>query len=152
MPYWRVVGFSRCSGWSTSPTPCCCCAPASWGSASLGVVGAYALYNTSYAALSYPAEVVSDRLPRRLVFAVGLGVFAVAYLGLGIVTTPAWVWLLLPLYGGYTALTDGVGGRGSPICYQKQVSAPALASTKAWPAAPPWAETPPPPCRHLASC
>src|SRR6266542_1762392 len=36
MPYWRVVGFSRCSGWSTSPTPCCCCAPASWGSASLG--------------------------------------------------------------------------------------------------------------------
>ncbi len=73
------------------------------------MVGAYALYNTSYAALSYPAEVVSDRLPRRLVFAVGLGVFAVAYLGLGIVTTPAWVWLLLPLYGGYTALTDGVG-------------------------------------------
>src|SRR5919197_643475 len=75
----------------------------------VGVVGAYALYNTSYAALSYPAGVVSDRLPRRLVFAVGLGVFAIAYLGLGIVTTPGWVWLLLPLYGGYTALTDGVG-------------------------------------------
>ena len=31
------------------------------------------------------------------------------YLGLGIVTTSSWVWLLLPLYGGYTALTDGVG-------------------------------------------
>ncbi|MCA1840125.1 MAG: MFS transporter, partial [Actinobacteria bacterium] len=30
------------------------------------------------------------------------------YFGLGIVHTAGWVWLLLPLYGGYTALTDGV--------------------------------------------
>ena len=34
-----------------------------------------------------------------LVFAVGLGVFAIVYLGLGLVTTPGWVWLLLPVYG-----------------------------------------------------
>jgi MFS family permease len=74
-----------------------------------GVVGAYVLYNVAYAALSYPAGVVSDRVPRHLVFACGLGIFAVAYTGLGAVTTSAWVWLLLPLYGGYTALTDGVG-------------------------------------------
>src|SRR5664280_2040927 len=32
-----------------------------------------------------------------------------AYTGLGVVTTPSWVWLLLPLYGGFAALTDGVG-------------------------------------------
>jgi len=36
-------------------------------------------------------------------------VFAVAYVGLGLVRSPGWVWLLLPLYGAYTALTDGVG-------------------------------------------
>jgi MFS family permease len=53
--------------------------------------------------------VISDRVPRRIVFATGLGIFAAAYIGLGTVTSSGWVWLLLPLYGGYTALTDGVG-------------------------------------------
>ena len=33
----------------------------------------------------------------------------VAYVGLGVVTTAAWVWPLLGVYGAYTALTDGVG-------------------------------------------
>jgi len=59
--------------------------------------------------LSYPAGHVSDRVPRYLVFATGLAIFAIAYLGLGIVTTSAWVWPLLAIYGGFTALTDGVG-------------------------------------------
>jgi MFS family permease len=63
----------------------------------------------SYAFLSYPAGVISDRVPRRLVFATGLGIFSAAYIGLGAVTSSGWVWLLLPLYGGYAALTDGVG-------------------------------------------
>jgi MFS family permease len=43
------------------------------------------------------------------VYAVGLAVFAVAYVGLGVARSSGWVWLLLPLYGVYTALTDGVG-------------------------------------------
>ena len=41
--------------------------------------------------------------------AAGLAVFATAYLGLGVVTSSAWVWPLLALYGAFTALTDGVG-------------------------------------------
>ncbi len=72
------------------------------------VILAYAAYNVSYAALSYPAGVVSDRLSRRVVFATGLAIFAIAYIGLGLANRSVWVWLLLPLYGGYTALTDGV--------------------------------------------
>jgi MFS family permease len=75
----------------------------------VGIILAYTLYNVSYALLSYPAGVISDGVPRRLVFATGLGIFAAAYIGLGAVTSSGWVWLLLPLYGGYTALTDGVG-------------------------------------------
>lgn len=73
-----------------------------------GVVALYVLYNLSYATPSYPAGVVSDRLDRRTVFAVGLAVFAVAYLGFGITTTSAWLWIIFPVYGAYTALTDGV--------------------------------------------
>ncbi len=68
----------------------------------------YVAYNASYALLSYPAGALSDRVPRRLVFAAGLVVFAIAYVGLGLIDNAAWVWLLLPLYGAYTALTDGV--------------------------------------------
>jgi MFS family permease len=107
--YWRVVAFLTLFGLVNFSDALLLLRAHQLGLGFVGVVGAYALYNTSYAVLSYPAGVVSDRLPRRLVFAVGLGVFAVAYLGLGIVTMPGWVWLLLPLYGGYTALTDGVG-------------------------------------------
>ncbi len=75
----------------------------------VAIVCAYVLYNLSYAGLSYPAGRLSDRVPRRIVFAAGLAVFAAAYLGLGLVTTSAWVWPLLAGYGAFTALTDGVG-------------------------------------------
>jgi MFS family permease len=73
-----------------------------------GVVVVYVLYNVTYAALSYPAGVASDRLGRRAIFGVGLLVFSATYLGFGLTTTPSWVWLFLPLYGAYTSLTDGV--------------------------------------------
>jgi MFS family permease len=73
-----------------------------------GVICVYVLYNLTYAALSYPAGVLSDRIDRRHVFGAGLVVFAVTYLGFGLVQRPAAVWALLPVYGAYTALTDGV--------------------------------------------
>jgi MFS family permease len=73
-----------------------------------GVVMLYVLYNLSYATLSYPAGVASDRRSRRSVYAAGVGVFAVAYLGFGLTSTSSWLWLLFPVYGAYTALTDGV--------------------------------------------
>ena len=49
------------------------------------------------------------RARRRWVFAAGMAVFAVAYTGLGLADSSGWVWVLLPLYGAFTALTDGVG-------------------------------------------
>jgi MFS family permease len=72
------------------------------------VVMVYVLYNAVYAALSYPAGKLADRVARRIVFAGGLAVFAVAYVGLGQAHSAGAVWLLLPFYGAYTALTDGV--------------------------------------------
>lgn len=74
-----------------------------------GVVALYVLYNLAYAALSYPAGRLSDRLDRRRIYAVGMLVFACAYLGFGLTATSAWLWILFPVYGAYTALTDGVG-------------------------------------------
>ncbi|MGW3063046.1 extracellular solute-binding protein [Streptomyces sp. NPDC001130] len=81
------------------------------GLSTAGVVAAYAVYNLAYAALSYPAGALSDRLSRPLVFATGLVFFAVGYLGLGLIHAHApWlVFVVLPLYGGFAACTDGVG-------------------------------------------
>jgi len=74
-----------------------------------GVIGAYVIYNLSYALFSYPAGALTDRIRPQLVYAAGLACFAAAYLGLGLVTTTAWVWPLFVIYGGFTACTDGVG-------------------------------------------
>ncbi|MCW2598399.1 MAG: Multidrug resistance protein MdtH [Frankiales bacterium] len=73
------------------------------------VIAAYIVYNAVYAAASYPAGALSDRLPRYVVFATGLGFFAIGYLGLGLAHSAWLVFVLLPLYGGFAACTDGVG-------------------------------------------
>jgi MFS family permease len=79
------------------------------GLSTAAVIGVYIVYNFVYAAASYPAGAWSDKAPRHLVFALGLGFFAVGYLGLGLIHDSRWVWLILPLYGGFAACTDGVG-------------------------------------------
>ena len=79
------------------------------GLSTSAVIGAYILYNAVYALAAYPAGALSDRAPRHLVFAAGLAFFAVGYLGLAWADSPAWVFLVLPLYGGFAACTDGVG-------------------------------------------
>ena len=74
-----------------------------------GVIAAYIVYNAVYAAGAYPAGALSDRLPRHRVYALGLLLFAVGYIGLGVVDAPWLVFVLLPVYGGFAACTDGVG-------------------------------------------
>jgi len=106
--YWRVVTIIGLFSIVNFPDTLLLLRAKDLGFEFAGVVALYVLYNLSYAALSYPAGRVSDRLNRRIVFAVGLGVFALAYLGFGLTTTAAWLWILFPVYGAYTALTDGV--------------------------------------------
>ena len=73
------------------------------------VVLAYVVYNLVYTLGSYPAGAWSDRLPRPLVYGVGLLAFAAAYGGLAVVGHGAWVFALLAVYGLFPAFTDGVG-------------------------------------------
>ena len=74
-----------------------------------GVILVYVVYNAAYALGSYPAGVLADRLAPPHVYAAGLVCFSVCYLGLGLVTNGNWAWPLFVVYGGYTAMTDGVG-------------------------------------------
>lgn len=73
------------------------------------VILAYVTYNLVYALASFPAGMLADRLPRSAVFGVGLVFFAVGYIGLGLTTDPAAAWVLIGVYGLFTACTDGVG-------------------------------------------
>ena len=106
--YRRVVAFLALFGLANFSDALLILRAHDLGLGFVGVVGAYALYNTVYAALSYPAGVVSDRVPRHAVFAVGLAAFAIAYVVLGVADSPGWVWPALTVYGAYTALTDSV--------------------------------------------
>jgi MFS family permease len=70
---------------------------------------AYVGYNLVYATASYPAGLLADRLPRQRVFGIGLFFFAVGYLGLGLTRSHLLAWLVLAMYGLFSAFTDGVG-------------------------------------------
>lgn len=107
--YWRLVGVLALFGLVNFTDALIILRAQALGLGFVAIILAYTLYNLSYAALSYPAGKLSDRIPRRTVYTIGLGLFAIAYLGLGLARTGGWVWVLLPIYGGYTALTDGVG-------------------------------------------
>ena len=69
----------------------------------------YAGFNIVEAALGYWAGGLSDRVGRRPLIIAGYGVFAVVYLGVGLITrhTAMAVWPLFLLYGGYYTLTQG---------------------------------------------
>lgn len=71
------------------------------------VVLLFAVYNAVYAAASFPAGVISDRIGRKRVMMAGLAVFAVVYAGFGLAGGPRWVWILFAVYGLYQGLTDG---------------------------------------------
>ena len=73
------------------------------------VILAYVTYNAVYAIASYPAGLLADRVPRPVVFGVGLVFFAIGYTGLGLTTQTATAWLLIGVYGLFTGCTDGVG-------------------------------------------
>lgn len=75
----------------------------------VAVILAYVTYNLVYAVGSFPAGLLSDKLPRSAVFGLGLVFFAIGYIGLGMTTNHVAAWVLIGVYGLFAACTDGVG-------------------------------------------
>jgi MFS family permease len=107
--YWRVVGVLGLFSLVNFPDALLLLRLNEIGFGVTGVILAYVGYNLVYTVLSFPAGVIADRLGPQLVVALGLLVFAVAYVGLGVTEDHRAAWLLLAGYGAYTGLTDGVG-------------------------------------------
>jgi len=74
-----------------------------WTAPALGLV-----FNIVYAALSWPAGKLSDRVPRRWLVVAGYLIYAAVYAGFAWLRTSQLVWFLFTIYGTYYALTEGV--------------------------------------------
>ncbi|MBV8930901.1 MAG: MFS transporter [Mycobacteriaceae bacterium] len=107
--YWRVVAFLVAFGLINFPDALLLLRLNEIGFSVPSVILAYVGYNAVYAGASYPAGVLADRLSRPTVFATGLVFFAVGYAGLGVTTNALAAWLLIAVYGLFTACYDGVG-------------------------------------------
>jgi MFS family permease len=78
------------------------------GSSVLYVTLMLVLFNLTYALTSLPAGVLSDRLGRRRVIAMGWSIYALVYLGFALASSLWQVWLLFACYGVYYGLVEGV--------------------------------------------
>lgn len=65
-------------------------------------------FNMSSSIFSMPVGMLSDRIGRRPVLISGFIIFALIYLGFGMVNSVIWIWVLFVLYGLYYAFTDGI--------------------------------------------
>jgi MFS family permease len=66
------------------------------------------IFNAAYVAVSIPAGVLSDRLGRKRVVALGWAVYALVYLGFAISGSIAGIWALFAAYGVYYGIVEGV--------------------------------------------
>lgn len=79
------------------------------GFSTRGVVLCYMLFSTVTAIAAFPAGWLADRFSPRLVYAIGLVAFALAYATLGLSQNHSIAIVAIALYGLFPALTDGVG-------------------------------------------
>jgi len=66
------------------------------------------LFNVTYALISTPAGILSDRLGRRKVIAIGWTVYALVYLGFAVSGSVWHMWVLFAAYGIYYGIVEGV--------------------------------------------
>ena len=79
------------------------------GFSTRGVVLSYMLFSAVTVVAAFPGGWLADRLSPRLVYAIGLVAFAIAYATLGISQNHSIAIFAIALYGLFPALTDGVG-------------------------------------------
>ncbi|ULT56407.1 MFS transporter [Neobacillus drentensis] len=68
----------------------------------------YFAYNIITSIFSTPFGIISDRIGRRPVLITGYIMFALIYLGFGLVHTVMGIWILFFIYGLYYATTEGI--------------------------------------------
>jgi MFS family permease len=106
--YWKVISILLIFSLANSSDTFLLLRAGNTGLSPWMVVVAYAMYNVLYAAISYPAGVLSDRWGRWKVIAIGWAIYAVVYAMFALASSTT-IWPAFAIYGIYMALTDGVG-------------------------------------------
>lgn len=106
--YWRALGLACVFALGNSSDTFLLLRAQDLGFSAAAAIGAYALYNVTYALLSRPMGVLSDRLGRWRVLGAGWLVYAGVYVGFALLGPHA-VWPLFAVYGVYMGFTGGVG-------------------------------------------
>jgi MFS family permease len=77
------------------------------GVTALNITLMLVLFNLTYAAVAAPSGILSDKLGRRKVIAIGWTLYALCYLGFAL-SQSAWsMWLLFAVYGIYYGIVEG---------------------------------------------
>jgi MFS family permease len=79
------------------------------GVSDVAAIGVYVFYNLIYAAFSYPAGLLADRISMKTTFTIGLVIFAGVYVGMGLSHQLVWFYVLFFFYGLFMAFTEGIG-------------------------------------------
>jgi MFS family permease len=67
------------------------------------------VFNLTYAIVATPAGILSDKLGRKRVIAIGWVIYALVYFGFAFTGAVWHLWLLFAVYGVYYGVTEGVG-------------------------------------------
>jgi MFS family permease len=78
------------------------------GSSVLNITLMLILFNVTYAVVAMPAGILSDKLGRRRIIALGWTVYALVYLGFALSTSVWHIWVLFACYGIYYGIVEGV--------------------------------------------
>jgi len=90
------------------------------------VIGSYILYNLVFALFALPLGIVADKVGLKTIFVMGLGIFAVVYLGMAVNTDRYLFFGLFFLYGIYAAATEGISKAWISNIIEKKDTATAI--------------------------
>ena len=109
--YWYVVGILVLFSLANSSDTFLLLRAGELGFSPWTIVLVYALYNVTYSMIAYPIGVLSDKIGRWRIIALGWAIYAIVYLAFAwLPRSQSWcMWPLMAIYGVYMALTDGVG-------------------------------------------
>lgn len=73
------------------------------------VIGLFMFYNLIYAFFSFPLGVLADKIGLKIIFLLGLFIFALSYFGMAFFSGNNLLIFLFFIYGIYAAATEGIG-------------------------------------------
>jgi len=92
------------------------------------VIGLYIFYNMIYALAAFPLGAIADKFSLKIVFTLGLVLFAFVYLGMALTTNFTIYLVLFFLYGLYAAATEGIAKAWISNITDKKDTATAIGS------------------------